>query len=281
MFEFFRNRKAKQPVLLPPVPIPQTPPAPLLVPTPPQREAKPPEGVTIDLAETATFASKLFVEGDGNVITIGAKSHVRGSIRIEGHGHEIKIGDNVTLNDHIIIQGNNNTISIGNRVSLAGHILVKGQEQRVEIGDGTRARDARILCQEGGFVKIGRDCLFSRQVEIRTTDSHALISRKTGERINLPGPVEIGAHVWIGLGVLVGKGAKIADDNVVGAKSFVTKPFLESGTVIAGVPARVVKRDVTWQRDCKPIYDLDKLDGWRAIVFIVSICLLPDLLPFA
>lgn len=273
MFHFFRNRKAKKSVL------PQ--PAPLPVPAPPKREAKRPEGVTIDLAETATFASKLFVEGGGNLITVGAKSRIRGSIRIEGHGHEIKIGDNVILNDHIIIQGNNNKISIGNRVTLGGHILVKGKEQRIEVGDGTKARDTRILCQEGGFVKIGRDCLFSRQVEIRTTDSHALISRKTGERINLPGPVEIGAHVWMGLGVLVGKGAKIADDNVVGAKSFVTKPFLESGTVIAGVPAKVVKRDVTWQRDCKAIYDLNKLDSWRAIVLIFSMCLLPDLMPFA
>lgn len=276
MFQFLRMRKAKRSAVPPPAP------PPLPARAPPQREEKkPPEGVVLNICETATLASKLAVEGRDNVITVGAGSRIRGAIRIKGKGHRIIIGDNVTMNDRIIVEGTGNTISIGNRVTLGGHILVKGEEQRVEIGAGTKARDLHLLCQEGGFVKIGRDCLFSRQVEIRTTDSHALVSRETGERINLPGPVEIGAHVWMGLGVLVGKGVRIADDNVVGAKSFVAKPFLESGTVIAGVPAKVVKRGVTWQRDCKARYDLDKLDAWRALCLALPIYFLPDLLLLA
>ncbi|WP_145926166.1 hypothetical protein [Shinella sp. HZN7] len=275
MFQFLRMRKAKRPAVTRPAPAP--PP----VDAPPRQEEKPPEGVVLNVCETGTLVSKLAVQGKDNVITVGAGSRIRGAIRIKGNGHRIIIGDNVTMNVRIIVEGASNTISIGNRVTLGGHILIKGEEQRVEIGAGTKARDVRLLCQEGGFVKIGRDCLFSRQVEIRTTDSHALVSRETGKRINLPGPVEIGAHVWMGLGVLVGKGVKIADDNVVGAKSFVAKPFLESGTVIAGVPAKVVKRGVTWQRDCKARYDLDKLDAWRALCLALSMYLLPDLLLLA
>ena len=260
MFQFFRSRKAVQP----------GPPAPAPI----------PEGVTLDISETATFKSKLVVEGEGHVITIGAGSRVRGSIRIKGRNHRITIGQDVDLNDHIDVRGRDNRIVIGDKVALGGRLVMTGTGQSIDVGNGTVARDTYVLCHEEQYVRIGRGCLFSRNVEIRTSDAHALICRETGNRLNLAQPIEIGDHVWMGVGVLVSKGAKIADDNVVGAKSFVSKPFLESGTVIAGVPAKVVKRGVTWQRDCKQKYDVDTLDGWRALVFSFSLYLSSDLLVF-
>jgi acetyltransferase-like isoleucine patch superfamily enzyme len=71
-----------------------------------------------------------------------------------------------------------------------------------------------------------------------------LIDVATGERVNEAGSSHIGEHVWIGLGVIVNKGASIADDNVVAASSFVNCSFQDSQTVIAGTPAKVVREGV-------------------------------------
>jgi acetyltransferase-like isoleucine patch superfamily enzyme len=267
MFQFFRSRKVVQPTSPAPAPTPA-------------KTTMPPEGVTLEIAETATFKSKLIVEGEGHVITIGAGSRVRGSIRLKGRNHRITIGQDVDLNDQIDVRGRDNRMTIGDKVALGGRLVITGNGQSIDIGNGTVARDTYVLCHEEQYVRIGRGCLFSRNVEIRTTDAHALICRETGERLNRAQPIEIGDHVWMGVGVLVSKGAKIADDNVVGAKSFVAKPFLESGTVIAGVPAKVVKRGVTWQRDTKEKYDPDKLDGWRALAMPFSLYLSSGLFPF-
>lgn len=251
----------------------------------PMRHSKPRseiEGLRIDCTPTSRLEGSLLVEeGAGNEIIVGEQSHILGAIRIKGSGHRIDIGRNVKISSHILIQGEANHIAIGNDVTLGGQLVIKGRGQLIEVGPRTTARDVRILCQEGGHVKIGRDCLFSRQVEIRTTDSHALVSRETGERINKPGPVEIGDHVWMGLDVIVSKCVRIASDNVVGAKSFVSGQYTESGTVIAGVPAKVVKRGVTWQRDRKARYDLDRLDDWKMLAIFASLYSWLGLLPLA
>ncbi|MBO3758410.1 acyltransferase [Ciceribacter sp. L1K22] len=105
--------------------------------------------------------------------------------------------------------------------------------------------------------------MLSRYVEIRTTDAHSVIDRKTGERLNLAGPVTIGDHVWIGMGAIISKGVTIGDDNIVGARSFVTKSFVGSGTIIAGAPAKVIKSGVTWSRLLRKRYSEAEMEAWR------------------
>ena len=59
--------------------------------------------------------------------------------------------------------------------------------------------------------------------------------------------VIIGKHVWIGRNASVHKGAVIPDGCVVGANSFVTHKFEEQNTIIAGTPAKVIKRNIRWE----------------------------------
>ena len=54
----------------------------------------------------------------------------------------------------------------------------------------------------------------------------------------------IGNNVFICINSIVIAGVTIADNNIVGAGSVVTKNFLESYCIIAGNPARVIKRYV-------------------------------------
>lgn len=58
--------------------------------------------------------------------------------------------------------------------------------------------------------------------------------------------INIGRHCYIASAVRFAPGTQIADNTLVGLGSVLTKRFVESNVMIAGVPARIVKRDYDW-----------------------------------
>ncbi len=66
--------------------------------------------------------------------------------------------------------------------------------------------------------------------------------------LNFAESIEIGRHVWIGRDVKVGKNVRIADNSIVGWGSIVTRRFDEPNVIIAGNPAKVIKRGINWDR---------------------------------
>ena len=88
-------------------------------------------------------------------------------------------------------------------------------------------------------VTIGADCAVSWDVMISDTDNHVL----DGERGCAP--VTIGDRVWIGARATVLKGVTIGDGAVVAAGALVTRD-VPAGALVGGVPAKVLKADVTW-----------------------------------
>lgn len=72
-------------------------------------------------------------------------------------------------------------------------------------------------------VKIGKDCMLSFQVQLRTTDAHGIYDLKAGVLLNPPQAIIIKDHVWVGQGVLISKGTIIESDSVIGARSFCKK----------------------------------------------------------
>ncbi|MFO0852020.1 MAG: putative colanic acid biosynthesis acetyltransferase [Gemmataceae bacterium] len=57
----------------------------------------------------------------------------------------------------------------------------------------------------------------------------------------VPKPITIGAGAWVAAEAFVGPGVTVGDGSVVGARAVVTKD-VEAWAVVAGNPARVVKR---------------------------------------
>lgn len=200
---------------------------------------------------------------EGNAFDCSSAQEVRGRITVTGSGNEIVLAEGARFSGSIIISGKNNRVYLGKSTHYRGEILVKGAGQTVSFGDHSTTAGVYILCQEGCDVRIGKWCMFSREIEIRTTDAHSVIDRESGRRLNLPASIEIGDHVWVGVGAIINKGARIADDNIVGAMSFVSKSFEESGTIIAGVPAKVVRTGITWARLRKKNYSTEEMAYWR------------------
>lgn len=201
---------------------------------------------------------------EGNTLKQAPGAVISGPVRIaEGTGNRITLWHKADFKGSITIHGSDNTVMLGAGSRFRGSIRVVGNGQKVIFGEQSTANDVYILCDEGENVIIGRHCMFSRKIEIRTTDSHSIVSLETGERVNKPASILIGDHVWVGLGAVINKGAQIADDNVIGAMAFVSGTFEESGTIIAGVPAKVVRRGVTWHRARRDSYDPEELNRWR------------------
>jgi acetyltransferase-like isoleucine patch superfamily enzyme len=129
------------------------------------------------------------------------------------------------------------------------------------IGDGTRLwskiAKVRIAVFKGGEISVGRNTFINGariaskskivigdgvhigpEVLIMDTDFHDV------NDLNSEGgasPVIIGNHVWIATRAIILKGVTIGDGAVIAAGAVVTKD-VPAGTIVAGVPARVIKK---------------------------------------
>jgi acetyltransferase-like isoleucine patch superfamily enzyme len=100
---------------------------------------------------------------------------------------------------------------------------------------------------ETGSIRIGADCMISGGVTINNSDAHTIFDLETGNRVNHARDVVIGDRVWLAERVMVGKGTRIGSGSVIGAASFASGMIPEN-VVAAGVPARILRRNVGWKR---------------------------------
>jgi acetyltransferase-like isoleucine patch superfamily enzyme len=165
---------------------------------------------------------------------------------ISGHNHEISVADTADLTDSsITVSGEGCRVVIGSNVTGRLQITV-ADGGSVAIGQGSTIEKATIISR-GASIEIGSDCMFSFGVEIRNTDTHAIYDLTGGERINPDLPVSIGRHVWMGKQAMVLKGADVGDGSIIGARAVVTGQIPPNSSA-AGIPARVIRRDIAWAR---------------------------------
>lgn len=123
-----------------------------------------------------------------------------------------------------------------------------GSHSAVRIGEnvGSQGR-TMITAIEGAEVVIGDDCMLAMGIEIRTDDAHPIYDVRTGERLNMAQSIHIGNHVWIAKHATIMGGVTVGDGAVLGFRSIVTGD-IPNNAIAAGAPARVVRRDIAWER---------------------------------
>ena len=62
------------------------------------------------------------------------------------------------------------------------------------------------------------------------------------------GSIEIGKHVWLTSNTIVAKNVKIADGCIVAQGAVVSKSITESKSLVGGVPAKVIRKDIEWKK---------------------------------
>lgn len=89
-----------------------------------------------------------------------------------------------------------------------------------------------------GRISIGRGTWIAQGVGIITENHDPMNLEK-----HLPSKdVSIGEDCWIGMNAVILPGVSLGNRTIVGAGSVVTKSFEEGYCVIAGVPARIIRR---------------------------------------
>lgn len=181
----------------------------------------------------------------------------RVKIVIKGNKNIIKINTEAVLrNLRIEIEGSNNQLILGDgvRVYENASILISGSDSSIVIGDKTTIGSGKIFCAEGNtHINIGEDCMLGREIRIATGDFHSVIDIDTNKRINQSKNIMIGSHVWIGFHASITKGSAILDNSIVASYTLVNKEISESNVILAGVPAKIIRRNINWDRKLLPV----------------------------
>jgi acetyltransferase-like isoleucine patch superfamily enzyme len=97
-----------------------------------------------------------------------------------------------------------------------------------------------LMIDSCGEISIGNYNMFGPDIYITDSDHGFGKEISPSEAPMVRGKVKIGNHCWLGAKVVILKNVTLGDHCVVAAGSVVTKSF-GSGSLIAGVPARLIR----------------------------------------
>lgn len=175
----------------------------------------------------------------------------RVAVRVVGYDNTV-IVDSPLFQGDIRVYGVENEVVVeeGVRVDVNCSIVVGTPEcpcirSCVRIGRNSFLGEAEFLStSDESTIELGECCLFSRGIRVWGMDGHTI--RRADGSLNHGRGIRIGKRVWVGMNACITKNSVIADDCIVGYGSVVSGRFEEPGCVIAGAPAAVRSRGVTW-----------------------------------
>lgn len=150
---------------------------------------------------------------------------------------EMKGGLYFTKNTKLILHGFT--------VISQGSVLRMDEGSSIELGK-------RFYCNKNCYfrasrnIAFGDDCLLGWNVQINTSDGHAIIHN--GEQSISESPVTIGKHVWITSNTILTKGVSVADGCIIAQGAVVTKSIEERNCLIGGVPAKIISKNIEWRK---------------------------------
>lgn len=211
----------------------------------------------------------LKIIGNSNTFLYFDKKNVlKLNVQIRGNNNNIVIGkdfetsknsvNTANLEENLFVlnidlYGDNNNFVIGCGVDGTLTVCIEGGIFKVSncsliIGNNTHiGHPAKMIFEEDGTqIKIGRDCMFSENIEFWCSDTHSVLDKDTDVILNKGNDICIGNYVWIARDAHFNKNTAVADNSIVGHHSIVTKKFTEANIIIAGNPAKKCKENVTW-----------------------------------
>ncbi|OAP38650.1 hypothetical protein ATC00_12150 [Sinorhizobium americanum] len=151
-------------------------------------------------------------------------------------------------NFNVEFHGSGNRLLIERSCRLNTKFVFKGNDNTIHIGHHCQFIEAVIQAEYGTRVQIGPMGMFARGLIVRSGDSHSVIDIATLKRVNFSKSVLIAPRVWAGYDVSIMKGVTIHSDTIIGAASVVTKTPDEGRCILAGIPAKIVRRGVFWDK---------------------------------
>ena len=114
-----------------------------------------------------------------------------------------------------------------------------GKDARLCIADGTYVTcDSLIIATSS--IRIGRGCAISWGVQILDSGFHSM-----DRDPSVSEAVVIEDRVWIASNVTILKGVTVGSGSIVASGAVVTKD-VPARSLVAGIPARVIRSEVDW-----------------------------------
>ncbi len=176
-----------------------------------------------------------------------------------------ELGEGSTIKYPCSLQGGGQRrVRIGKHTVIQSHgILGCWERYRAMEADGNEAEqrfEPEIVigdnCSIGEYtqitainkITIGDGLLTGRYVYIGDNAHGGLSEEEAGIRparrkLTSKGEITIGKNVWIGERVTILSGVTIGDNTIIGANSVVTHD-VQSNTIVAGIPAKVLKSEI-------------------------------------
>jgi acetyltransferase-like isoleucine patch superfamily enzyme len=194
------------------------------------------------------LAYRLILQADG-------APAIEQAVRLR-YTENIRLGRNIYLDHGVYLHACPGGISIGDdTLVMHGAILHVYnfrdlQNAGITIGKRCIIGEQSIIRGQGG-VTIGDDVLIAPQVQILAVEHVVQTARVPIMQQGLiASGIVIEDGVWLGAGAVITDGIRIGRSAVVGAGAVVTRD-VPAGTVVVGVPARVVRTI----EDCEPPSD--------------------------
>lgn len=201
---------------------------------------------------------RIILLGYNSTITIGNSAKIEDNVEIYvaddvtvSIGHSLAIFKNTKwyfLADSMITMGDNC------RFGQDGELKC-GKEAQITIGSDTSINSRYwLVATFQTYVKIGANCLFSKDVFILSNDGHSIFDIHSKKNINSSvnerqkKSVIIHDHVWVGAKCTCLYNTNIHSGSIVGAHSLIKKEY-PNNCIIAGNPAKVIKRDIAWAKE--------------------------------
>ena len=167
-----------------------------------------------------------------------------GMVKFGAHG----LGTQDLLYSRTMFQLYGTLVVKGNACIGRGSKISVGREAQLILGENFMITgDSQIICHKK--ICFGNDCLLSWDILIMDTDFHDVLDTN-GNKTNMPRPISIGNHVWIGCKTVILKGVSLTDDTIVSANSTITRSFGEPNCIIGGhaQTAEVLRHSVRWEK---------------------------------
>lgn len=145
-------------------------------------------------------------------------------------------------------------------VKKTGKIVFEGKANfsigtSIRVDDGVLSFGENFSCNRHCSFSCNKSITFKDNVllgwnvNIRDSDGHHVFNIDAPNiATNTPRKVEVGNHVWLTANVDILKGVKVPDNCIVGFNSCVTREFEEKNCIITGYPAKIIKRDILWEK---------------------------------
>lgn len=173
------------------------------------------------------------------------------SLNLYGQNNYVEIHEPINVKRELYISCvNNNKVIIKENNSYDKCRMFLGSNNQIYIDSDTTIENADLITKnsKGKSISIGKDCMLSYGIRVRTSDGHSVFDNTSHKILNEPQSVTIGNHVWIAANSTILKGTKIPSNSIVGTNSTVNKIFELENSMIAGVPAKLVKENINWDR---------------------------------